>query len=76
MKCSGKLKVGLSHRKELCMNLLGLRGVQGRRRRSVRNQDQVPFLGTWKPEKKVGWAQPRAIWVPAVPPATHPACLP
>jgi len=58
-KNSRKPRTGLSHRKELCMNLLCLRGVQGRRKRSVRNQEQVPFLGTWKSQRKVTWARSR-----------------
>ena len=69
MKCfknSRKLRTGLSHRKEFCINLLCLRGVQGRRRRSVRNQDQVAFLSTWKSERKVTWARGRPALGPAL----------
>lgn len=56
VKCfmnSRKLKTGLSQRRKSCKNLLCLRGVQGREWRSVRNQGQVPFLGTCKFKRKV-----------------------
>lgn len=46
-----KLKTGLSQRKEPCKNLLCLR-VQGRGKKSVRNQDKVSFQDTWKFKSK------------------------
>lgn len=78
-KNSRKLKTGLSQGQGPCKDPPCFRGVQGKWRRSVRYQDQVPFAefpgnsNGRQPRAQQGpaWAQPRAISAPA--PALPPA---